>query len=105
MTSLIQLVRFAFKSISKLRSLTSQAAQRFELWCGQTQREFSSLSPRQREILQQIAAYVVSNGTCSRAALSQTYGLQIVAAAKSEFGSLETIDKLLVSISAFLLAA
>lgn len=105
MTSLIQLVRFAFKSIPKLRSLTSQAAQRFELWCGQTQREFSSLSPRQREILRQIAAYVVSNGTCSRAALSQTYGLQIVAAAKSEFGSLETIDKLLVSISAFLLAA
>ena len=67
MTCLIQLVRFAFKSIPRLRSLTSQAAQRFELWCGQTQRQFSSLSPRQKEILQQIASYVVSNGTCTRA--------------------------------------
>ena len=105
MTCLIQLVRFAFKSIPRLRSLTSQAAQRFELWCGQTQRQFSSLSPRQKEILQQIASYVVSNGTCTRNALSQTYGLQIVAAATREFGTLDTVDELLMSLSAFLLAA
>ncbi len=62
-TNLIQLVRFAYGLITSLYSLTSEAARRFELWCGQRQRELE-LSPAQKELFRKIAFYVSQNGGC-----------------------------------------
>lgn len=60
-TDLIQLVRFAYKMIDSLYSLTSYSAQRFELWYGQAQR---SLSDDQKALFREIASYVAQNGAC-----------------------------------------
>lgn len=48
-TELIQLVRFAYGMIKRLVPLTSNYAQRFELWCGQKQRDLP-MTPAQREL-------------------------------------------------------
>ena len=103
LTNLIQLVRFAFKTTSELRSLASLAAQRFELWCGQNQRDV--LSETQRYIVREITNYIVCSGACSRADLSSSKGRQFLMEAKSAFGSIENVDKILQSLSGFMLAA
>ncbi len=68
-TNLIQLVRYAFKQIDSLYTLTSLAAQRFALWCGQAQR---SITPEQRELFKKIAVYIAQNGSCDIRGLIQT---------------------------------
>ena len=103
LTNLIQLIRFAFKTTSELRSLASLAAQRFELWCGQNQRDV--LSETQRYIVREITNYIVCSGACSRADLSASKGRQFLMEAKSAFGSMENVDKILQSLSGFMLAA
>ena len=62
LTHLIQLVRFAYKKNSNLKSLLKGYSQRFNLYCGQTQR---SLSSEQQEIMKQIADYIIEQGTIS----------------------------------------
>lgn len=59
LTHLIQLVRFAYRKSSNLRSLLKGYAQRFTLYCGQNQR---SLTPDQQEIMRQIADYIINDG-------------------------------------------
>lgn len=59
LTHLIQLVRFAYKKNSTLRSLLKGYSQRFTLYCGQNQR---SLTPEQQEIMRQIADYIINDG-------------------------------------------
>ena len=103
LTNLIQLIRFAFKTTAELRSLASLAAQRFELWCGQNQRDV--LSETQRYIAREITNYIVCSGFCSRADLSASKGRQFLMEAKSAFGSMENVDKILQSLSGFMLAA
>ena len=68
-TNLIQLVRYAFKQIDALYTLTSLAAQRFALWCGQAQR---SITSEQRELFRKIAVYIAQNGSCDIRGLIQT---------------------------------
>lgn len=46
LTNIIQLVRFALKQSPDLRSLSSMAASRFELWCGQNQRPLTDSQKR-----------------------------------------------------------
>ncbi len=60
-TNLIQLVRFAYKQCDTLYSLTSTQASRFELWCGQTQRE---IPEDEKELFRRIASYIAQNGGC-----------------------------------------
>ena len=103
LTNLIQLIRFAFKTTAELRSLASLAAQRFELWCGQNQRD--RLSDTQRYIVWEITNYIVCSGACSRADLSASKGRQFLMEAKSAFGSMDNVDKILQSLSGFMLAA
>ena len=103
LTNLIQLVRFALKMIPELRSLVSVAAQRFELWCGQNQRD--TLSDTQRYIAGEITNYVVSNGFCSKEALQTTQGPSFLIQAKKAFGTMENVDKIIQSLSSFMLAA
>ena len=62
LTNLIQIVRFAYKKNQKLTSLLKGYTQRFTLYCGQAQRE---LTPEQKEIMRQIADYIINDGTIS----------------------------------------
>lgn len=59
LTHLIQIVRYAFKKNYTLTSLFGSYAQRFNLYCGQAQRE---LSGEQKNIMRQIAEYIVQDG-------------------------------------------
>ena len=59
LTNLIQIVRFAYKKTSNLKSLLKGYSQRFALYCGQNQR---SLTPEQQEIMKQIADYIINDG-------------------------------------------
>ena len=59
LTHLIQLVRFAYKKSSNLRSLLKGYSQRFTLYCGQNQR---NLTPDQQDIMRQIADYIINDG-------------------------------------------
>ena len=102
LTNLIQLVRFSLKMIPELRSLVPLAAQRFELWCGQNQRD--TLSETQRYIAREITNYVVSNGYGSRAAFAER-NKSLLIQAKKAFGSMENVDKIILSLSSFMLAA
>lgn len=62
LTNLIQIVRFAYKKNQKLISLFTGYGQRFSLYCGQNQR---ILTDDQKEIMRQIAEYVIDAGALS----------------------------------------
>ena len=68
LTNLIQIIRYAYKTNSKLTSLTNGFAQRFNLYCGQTQRE---LSDDQKEVMRQIAEFVINDGAISVSELNE----------------------------------
>lgn len=68
LTNLIQLVRFAYGKNRKLVSLVKGQAQRFNLYCGQAQR---LLTDEQKEVMRQIAAYVVGDGALSVTELNE----------------------------------
>ena len=68
LTNLIQIVRFAYGKNQKLASLIPGYSQRFNLYCGQVQRE---LTPDQKEIMRQIAEFVVNDGAISVAELNE----------------------------------
>ena len=59
LTHLIQIVRYAYKKSSSLTSLFTNFSQRFNLYCGQVQR---TLTDEQKDIMRQIAEYVVNDG-------------------------------------------
>ncbi len=101
LTNLIQLVRYAYKSRIELKSLTSTAASRFELWCGQIHRD---LTDKQKEIMKIIAGYIAANGTYSRSDIAEQDQQLLIQTIKS-FGSKEIVDETLVSLSKFILAA
>lgn len=62
LTHLIQLVRYAYKKMDKLKSLLKGYSQRFTLYCGQAQR---LLSHDQQEIMKAIADYIINEGSIS----------------------------------------
>ena len=62
LTNLIQIVRFAYRKNQKLTSLIKGYAQRFNLYCGQAQRV---LTDDQKEIMRQIAEFVINDGAIS----------------------------------------
>ena len=68
LTNLIQIVRFAYKKNTVLTSLFNGYAQRFNLYCGQAQRE---LTEEQKDIMKQIAEYVVKDGAFSLKELNE----------------------------------
>lgn len=105
LTNLIQLIRFALKTVPKLQSLPSIAAQRFELWCGQNQRD--ALSDTQKYLVREITNYIVNNGTCTRKDLRENMGKDTVflQQVKTEFKTWEHVDEILKSLSGFMLAA
>lgn len=62
LTHLIQLVRYAYRKNNKLVSLIKGYSQRFNLYCGQAQRK---LTDDQKEIMKQIADYIIEEGAIS----------------------------------------
>ncbi|MBE6851578.1 MAG: DEAD/DEAH box helicase [Ruminococcus sp.] len=68
LTNLIQLVRYAYKKNDKLTSLMNGFVQRFNLYCGQTQRD---LSEDQINVMRQIAEYIVNDGAITPAELNE----------------------------------
>lgn len=62
LTNLIQIVRYAYRKNSKLTSLINGYAQRFNLYCGRSQRV---LTDAQKDVMKQIAEYIVNEGTLS----------------------------------------
>lgn len=68
LTHLIQIVRYAYKKNYKLISLFTGYSQRFSLYCGQNQR---ILTDGQKEIMRQIAEYVLNDGAISIEELNQ----------------------------------
>lgn len=62
LTHLIQIVRYAYKKNSQLKSLLKGYSQRLTLYCGQAQR---SLTEEQQDIMKQIADYIIEDGSVS----------------------------------------
>ena len=62
LTNLIQIARYAFRRNQKLTSLLTGYASRFSLYCGQAQR---ALTEDQKDIMRQIAEYVINDGAVS----------------------------------------
>lgn len=99
LTTLIQLVRFAYKQIEKLTTLHGSAAQYFNLWCGQAQRP---LTDKQKEIIQSIVDYVICNGCCEISDIRQqnkTQAAQLI----NEFGGKDNANAAITSLSQFLI--
>ncbi len=101
LTNIIQLVRFAFKRIPELRSLSSMAASRFELWCGQNQRP---LTTSQKEIIRNVVNYIVANGSCTMNDIKEE-DKPFVAQMVRTFGSAVAVNTAIISLSQFILKA
>lgn len=99
LTNIIQLVRYAIHSTPELKSLPYLAAQRFELWCGQTQR---SLTDSQKEIIRQIVNYIVTNGSSSLKDVRE-YDKTVAAQIIHTFGSADAAKEAILSLSQFLI--
>lgn len=59
LTNIIQLVRYAFKQISSLKSIYGSASRYFNLWCGQYNNEKTE---KQIEVMRQVVDYIACNG-------------------------------------------
>lgn len=101
LTNLIQLVRYAFKTSLELKSLTTMAASRFELWCGQIQRPLTDV---QKGLVRTIVNYIASNGTYTRKDIADQDEALLAQMVKT-FGSTLQLEEALVSLSRFILAA
>ena len=64
LTNIIQLVRFAYRQVTKLESAVSSAGSYFNLWVGHYQRNYN-LTEKQRDIMAIIANYIAYNGACT----------------------------------------
>ena len=99
MTNIIQLVKYAYHQVTELRSLSSMAAQRFELWCGQIQR---TMTEAQKNTIRQIVNYIVANGSCTIKEIKEddkTIALQMI----RKFGTIAAVNEAIVSLSQFLI--
>ena len=70
LTHLIQLVRYAYHKTATLTSLYTGYAQRFNLYCGQAQRQ---LTDDQKALMRQIADFVVGEGAITLMELNEYY--------------------------------
>ncbi len=70
LTHLIQIVRYAYKKTATLSSLFTGYTQRFNLYCGQVQRQ---LTDEQKTIMRQIADFVVSEGAVTLTELNEHF--------------------------------
>ena len=100
LTHLIQLVRYAYKKSDKLVSLIKGYSQRFNLYCGQAQRE---LTEDQKEIMKQIADYIIEEGSISTTELN-SYDTDLWRRAVKSFG-IPALTQEIIKLSKFILKA
>ena len=98
LTNLIQIVRYAYKKNQKLTSLLNGYAQRFSLYCGQNQR---ILTEDQKDIMQQIADYIINDGAISVMELNET-DTELWKKAVKSFGG-KTLASEIQTLSKFIL--
>ena len=99
MTNIIQLVRFALKQTETLKSLYPEAMQRFNLWCGQKQRD---ITPEQQEVIAQVVDYIAANGFCDTQDIIQNNRPQ-AARLISAYGNIENTNIALQSLAEFII--
>lgn len=100
LTHLIQLVRYAYYKSDKLVSLIKGYSQRFSLYCGQAQRE---LTEDQKEIMKQIADYIVEEGSISTTELN-SFDTDLWRRAMKSFGAPALVQEI-ITLSKFILKA
>ena len=100
LTHLIQLVRYAYKKSDKLVSLIKGYSQRFNLYCGQAQRE---LTEDQKEIMKRIADYIIEEGSISTTQLN-SYDTDLWRRAVKSFG-VSVLTQEIITLSKFILKA
>lgn len=98
LTNLIQIVRYAYKKNQKLTSLINGYAQRFSLYCGRAQRV---LTEEQKEIMQQIAEYIINDGAITVMELNET-DTELWKKAVKSFGG-KTLASEIQTLSKFIL--
>ncbi|WP_423913366.1 DEAD/DEAH box helicase family protein [Capnocytophaga gingivalis] len=98
-TNIIQLVRFALKQTETLKSLYPEAMQRFNLWCGQKQRD---ITPEQQEVIAQVVDYIAANGFCDTQDIIQNNRPQ-AARLISAYGNIENTNIALQSLAEFII--
>jgi len=98
LTNLIQIVRYAYKKNQKLTSLINGYAQRFSLYCGRAQRV---LTEEQKDIMQQIAEYIINDGAISVIGLNET-DTELWKKAVKSFGG-KTLASEIQTLSKFIL--
>ena len=101
LTTLIQLVRFAFKKTAELKTLLGMATQNYNLWAGQAQRP---LTPIQQKITSEIAKYIAADGAMSISDLMQI-DEALFAQSIQAFSGKENVKNMLASLSSFILKA
>lgn len=100
LTHLIQLVRFAYHKSNKLVSLIKGYSQRFSLYCGQAQRE---LTDDQKEIMKQIADYIIEEGAISIKELN-AFDTDLWRKGIKNFGA-PVLSKEIITLAKFILKA
>lgn len=98
LTHLIQLVRYAYHKNDKLVSLIKGYSQKFSLYCGQAQRE---LTEEQKEIMRQIADYIVEEGSISTNQLNE-FDTDLWRKAIKSFGA-PALAQEIITLSKFIL--
>lgn len=100
-TELIQLVRFAYGMIKRLVPLTANYAQRFELWCGQKQRDLP-MTPEQKDLFKKIALYIAQNGSSSFEVLREVIR-DLAEGLIRELGNPQAANEQIFSLNEFIL--
>ncbi len=99
LTNLIQLVRYAYKKNSNLISLLKGYSQKFTLYCGQAQR---TLTDDQKDIMKQIADYVINDGYISAGELNE-FDTDLWRKAVKSFNNAKVLNDEIAILSKFLL--
>ena len=101
LTTLIQLVRFAFKKTGELMSLLGLASRNYTLWAGQAQRP---LTPTQQKITREIAKYIAADGAMEMRDLMQI-DEYLFAQSVQAFEGKDNVKDMLYSLSSFMFKA
>ncbi len=99
LTNIIQLVRYAYRQIEKLESVSHSVGKYFNLWVGHWQKNYK-LTDKQRELISQVVDYIASNGACTVKNIREddkTRAAQMIQA----FGSMVKANEALLSVFNF----
>lgn len=103
-TNWLGLARFGLGRTPKLYSLLSSSqyfssAKHYELWKGQKQR--GAITPGQDDVLKEALGIILANGAVGRSELIAEGNVQLLAEGARAFGSPQTFDAELASLSSF----